>query len=162
MLPVPVRSSRCENADRRKFRTASRKRPGERRIEDDAKRNHWATKRNHQIAPRANFLCAADSSAFAELAAGASCLAAGPCRRQAASRLCPRRRECARLLPACVARETQKAASASWPENPHERVTCSFSGRAFAARGTSFTAFPSPPSHGGGTRSASGQSISGK
>src|SRR5579863_452840 len=44
----------------------------------------------------------------------------------------------------------------------HELSTFSFSGRDFGGRGTSFTALPSPPSHGGGTCSASGQLTFGK
>src|SRR5208282_6387638 len=44
----------------------------------------------------------------------------------------------------------------------HELSTFSFSGRGFGRRGASLVAWPSPPSHGGGTRSASGQGTSGK
>ena len=44
----------------------------------------------------------------------------------------------------------------------HELSTFSFSVERLLVRGTSFTAFPSPPSHGGGTRSASGHSTCGK
>src|SRR5207249_10696072 len=44
----------------------------------------------------------------------------------------------------------------------HEASTFSFSWRDFCRRGNSFTAWPLPPSHGGGTRKASGQWICGK
>src|SRR5260370_30812916 len=100
--------------------------------------------------------CDGGSSAFAVLVGGVSCSAAGRCRLRSAWHWLSRHPECARLLRACVARETQKEADASWREHLF------FLAARLSRRGTSFTESPSPPSHGGGTRRASGQLTCGK
>src|SRR5689334_5215413 len=61
----------------------------------------------------------------------------------------------------CFFQGARRAKVEKWQAH-HGARTFSFSPRCFSRRGTSFTALPSPPSHGGGTRSDSGQFTFGK